>query len=86
MTTRYTRLQPQIQCNNCRQIQLATNKYCCNCGCKFVEGLGDIDPPSDKSPFTQQDYKGQWYIPPATCTYKPSEMISVVFCSGSSNA
>ncbi len=81
MTTRYTRLQPQIRCNNCRQVQLATNRYCCNCGRKFVEGLGDIDPVDDRGPFKRCDAIGDWYIPPVTCTYSPSEMTSVVFCN-----
>ena len=71
MTTRYTRLEPQIQCNNCRQIQVATNKYCCNCGSKFIAGLGDELPADDVRPFKQQDYRyhNDWYIPPVTCVH-----------------
>lgn len=35
----YTILPQQLQCNECKQPQLATNKYCCNCGVKFIKGL-----------------------------------------------
>ena len=35
----YTILPQQLQCNECRQTQPATNKHCCNCGVKFTKGL-----------------------------------------------